>query len=200
MKLEQARRIGMVVVEMLAPACERERVGVAGSVLRGKAEPKDIEIVYIPRLVEERINLFEVAQVPATEGRIAELVRAGFWRFDVEVRRNGPKYKRLVHEASGMVVELFRAEMGNWGLVLALRTGPGDFNHLLVTRFRGAMPGNMVMRDGWLWRAGRRVETPTEEAFFEALGVPWWPPQERTVGRLGEWLVESRTHKGCYRA
>lgn len=132
--------------------------------------------------------------VAATNWVIDEGIRAGFWRFDEEVRRNGPKYKRMVHGASGLVVELFAAEYGNWGLQLALRTGPAEFNVVLVTKpwKGGAMPADVVMRDGWLWRMGRKVETRTEEEFFGVLGVPWWEPEERQVMRLVRWLAEGK--------
>jgi len=63
MNVEQARKIGMEVVEALAPACDR--IMIAGSVRRGKAQPKNIEIVYIPRLVPTRVDLFTTNQVPA---------------------------------------------------------------------------------------------------------------------------------------
>jgi len=124
------------------------------------------------------------------DGCLAEAMSAGVLRFDEVVKRNGPKYKRLVHVMSGAVVELFAAEPGNWGLVLAIRTGPGEFNRLLVTkqRFGGAMPLGMQMAGGQLLRGGCVVETPTEERFFELLEVPCWPPEERTETRLREYL------------
>ena len=72
MNLEQARQIGMEVVEALSPACDR--VMIAGSVRRGKAQPKDIEIVYIAKTVKERADLFTWSDVPATEAMIREMV------------------------------------------------------------------------------------------------------------------------------
>ena len=50
MKLAQAENLARRVVETMAPYCER--VEIAGSIRRGKAEPKDIEIVAIPRRCE----------------------------------------------------------------------------------------------------------------------------------------------------
>jgi len=191
MRLEEMERVAGEVVEMLAPYCEQ--IQVAGSVRRRKAEPKDVEIVYRAEMVSG--GLFDAVEFdflaePATEGAVSELCRQGFWRFDPEVRRNGPKHKRLIHAASGVVVELFRAEEGNWGVILALRTGPKEFNRVFVSKpwHGGAMPIDMAMREGWLWRLGQRLETPTEEGFFEALGLPWWEPEGRTGERLVRWL------------
>ncbi len=196
MELNVAREIGMAVVEAMSPACDR--VMMAGSVRRGKAEPKDVEIVYIARMVEEQVDLFNVAEMPATEGLIGELVDRGFWCFDDQVKRNGPLHKRMVMGwlpppvgwDGRVVIELYRARPENWGLILALRTGPVEFNRLLVTRLTGAMPADMQMYAGQLWRRGKALETPTEEIFFEEVGVPCWAPEERSAVKLARWLWE----------
>lgn len=197
MKLETGRRVGMKVVEALAPGCVRVMIG--GSVRRGKGEVKDVEMVYIARMGIRVVDLFGgTEEYSLADGLIGELVEKGYWKRDEEVKRWGPKYKRVVMECGGVgvrgcgrvVVELFRAVPENWGLVLALRTGPEEFMHLLVNRFGGAMPGDMCMRDGFLWRMGKRLETPSEEVFFGELGVPCWEPGERSGVRLGRWLWE----------
>ena len=192
MMLAEAEKVGMEVVEALAGGCER--IMIAGSVRRGKREPKDIEIVFIAALVDAQIDLFTRGLVSSFEGRLDRVVDDGLLAWDEEVVRRGPKYRRLVHVATGMVVELFRAERANWGLILALRTGPGDFNKLLVTRSwdGGAMVADMKMEGGYLWRRGMRMETATEETFFAALGLPCWEPGERTVKRLREGLKDRK--------
>jgi len=192
MELARAEGVAAEVVEALRPGCER--IEVAGSVRRRKAEVKDLEVVYIARMVEVRVDLFTTRPGPATEMVISRLVAEGFWRFDEDVRRNGWKYKRMVHRASGLVVELFRAVEENWGLQLALRTGPAEFNHVLVSHTweGGVMSGGMEMRGGFLWKLGIRLASREEEEFFEQLGVPWWEPGERSAARLGQWLVEGR--------
>lgn len=205
MNLEQARQIGMEVVEALAPACDR--VMIAGSVRRGKAQPKDIEIVYISRTVKERVNLFDWSDVPATEAVIERLITRRFWHFDDQVRRNGPLYKRMVRytdlpitsmrdwapgDEERVVVELFRAVPDNWGYILALRTGPGDFNKIWAAKpwNGGSLPTNIVLKDGFVWCNGQPVPTPTEEEFFERIGIPCWPPNERSALRLGKFLLD----------
>ena len=55
MKWQEAWEIGIEVVEVMSPACDR--IMIAGSVRRAKPEPKDIEIVYIPRMASERVDL-----------------------------------------------------------------------------------------------------------------------------------------------
>ena len=72
MKWQQAWEIGMEVVEAMSPACDR--IMIAGNVRRAKLEPKDVEIVYIPRMQSERLDLFSYGDVPATETLIRDLV------------------------------------------------------------------------------------------------------------------------------
>ena len=190
MNLEQARKIGMEVVEALAPACDR--IMIAGSVRRGKAKPKDIEIVYIAKTVKERADLFSWSDVPATEATIREMVDRRYWLFDDVVRRNGPLYKRMMHCATARIVELFRANADNWGYILALRTGPGDFNKIWASKpwKGGSLPVDIVLKDGFVWHNGRPVPTPTEEEFFERIGLPCWPPESRSAMRLGKFLLD----------
>jgi len=142
--------------------------------------------------VKERLNLFEWSDVPATEAVIKDLVRRRFWQFDDQVRRNGPLYKRLI--CQGIVIELFRACYDNWGYILALRTGPGDFNKIWASKpwDGGSLPTNVVLKDGFLWHNGQPVPTPTEEEFFERIGIPCWPPSERSVLRLGKFLLDKQ--------
>ena len=193
MDLSYAQQVADELIGLLAPACEW--IGAAGSIRRRKPDPKDVEIVYVPKVEARQVDLFGTTEeVPLTDRAIARLVEAGVLAWDEEVKRRGPRYKRLVHVETGAVVELFAARPDNLGLILALRTGPGDFNRLLVTarRYGGAMPAGMRMQGGYLWRDGERLETPTEEGFFAALGLPCWPPEARTAARLREWLRRSR--------
>ena len=183
---DEARRVAEEVLEELGPYCVR--CVIAGGIRRGKPNPHDVEICYIPVMVAGQVDLLTEGEVPATGERIEELRRRGWWDYDQVVKRNGPKYKRLVRD--GVVVELFRAVSGNWGLVLAIRTGPVEFNRLAVLeRVRGGgMPWNMMMKGGWLWRQGRKVETRTERVYFEELELPYWGPQRREADRLRTWL------------
>jgi len=186
MKREKALAAANDVMDRLAPAVDRIRV--AGSVRRGLDEVKDVELVYVPRLVAAQRTLFEMGMVPATEAKIYELMQLGVLRLDQQVLRNGPKYKRVIHVASGVVVELFLATPDNWGLILALRTGPAEFMKVLVSHEwqGGVMPVGMKMQGGYLWRDGQRLSTPTEESFFQEMGLQMWQPEWRTAGRLRE--------------
>jgi len=196
MKWQQAWEIGIEVVEAMSPACDR--IMIAGSVRRAKPEPKDVEIVYSPRMQSERVDLFSYGDVPATEALIRDLVNRSFWNFDKQVKRNGPLYKRMVQcpLASGepVVIELFRANHDNWGYILALRTGPGDFNKIWAAHSwdGGCLPADVTLRDGYLWRGGKPLATPSEGEFFAAIGLPCWQPEERSAIHLAKFLVDRR--------
>lgn len=190
MKLKTAQAIALEVIENLSPACER--IVYAGSARREKPEIKDLEIVYISQMFTIPATFFDDISIPRTEKLIVDLVARRFWDFDSTTRRNDPRYRRLVHLATGATIELFRAQPENWGLILALRTGPAEFNHLLVDRMGGAMDVDMCMRAGYLWNRGKRLDSPDEETFFAQIGVPCWPPEERSQEKLKSYLKEKQ--------
>ena len=124
------------------------------------------------------------------EDLIHQLVGAGSLEFDMQVRRNGPRHKRLLiregfkhWNSVACVLDLFIADEANWGNTLAIRTGDADFSRMLVTprRAGGLMPGHLAQHDGSLWHGDERIDCLTEERFFEALGLAWVEPQVRNI-------------------
>jgi hypothetical protein len=105
----------------------------------------------------------------------------------------GPQNKLLLFK--GFALDLFITDAERWAVTFAIRTGPSDFSHALVT------PRNQMARDAatgraicaglchpWLevkgWRVRHRDDheaypTPTEADVFKRLGVPWLEPTER---------------------
>jgi DNA polymerase/3'-5' exonuclease PolX len=186
--LQTANEVAREVIGALWPECEK--VEIAGSVRRRKLAPKDIEIVFIPKMVERPVDMFNTERGPATDMVVDRLVEQKVLIWDMDVKRNGPRYKRLIHVAQKVVIELFAAQADNWGLILALRTGPGDFNQMMVSHpwQGGAMPMDMMMQDGYLWRRGEKLASRTEEEFFAQIGLPCWSPEMRSMGRLSTHL------------
>lgn len=189
MELERARQIGKQVVDALASTCQR--IQIAGSVRRCKLECNDIEIVYIPKMEARQVDLFGATkEIPLVDLAIARCIDEGLLARDMETRRWGPKYKRAIHVPSGVVIELFSADQDNWGCVLAIRTGPVDFNKIVAAKpwHGGIMPTDLRMVECSLWRNGQQLATPTEESFFAALRIPCWPPSERSAAMIAEYL------------
>lgn len=172
--------------DALAPGCER--IEVAGSIRRGKRDPKDIELVAIARMHHTADMFGQEYVTDELEGYLSAHTRYidSEWQFDTVLKRNGPKYKRLRHIVSGVCCDLFITTAEQWGVIFALRTGPGDFSKALVTR---AYRYGLKVDEGQLWRTHRDdtrtpVPTPDEAAFFAALHVPYLEPEARSVEAL----------------
>jgi DNA polymerase/3'-5' exonuclease PolX len=162
LKLETAREIAERVKAELAPYCER--IEIAGSVRRGKAEVGDIEIVAIPKPYD--VGLFASG--------IALVVER--W---AKVRGELPcKYtQRMLPE--GIALDLFFATQLNWGLILAIRTGSADYSHKILAC--GWVRNGYASVNGMLERDGMTIPTREEEDVFALAGVKWEEPGEREL-------------------
>ena len=108
MKNEEAAEIGYQLLEWLAPYCQRAEI--AGSVRRGKAEVKDLEIVAIPVVeMRQELGLFgpvgQSVEVSLLEEALARSLPPG-WQ---PGGKNGRKYKRFVHFRTWLACDLFLA-------------------------------------------------------------------------------------------
>lgn len=201
------------LMQTLSPACDR--IVVAGSVRRRQQTVKDIEILAVARreqgvpagkLLPETINRLHDLCERAAAGEIPGLVRprgaAG-----CRLPAWGPRYKVLAtthptDPARTIAVDLFVCEAGQWGNMLALRTGPADFSRLLTTtRFHGgAMPLGYVFRNGWLQHrcdlrkppddpdAWEPIYLAEERELFDLFSLPHWEPHLRSERTLKEFL------------
>ncbi|MBZ0315428.1 MAG: hypothetical protein K8L91_03345 [Anaerolineae bacterium] len=200
-KLRTARRIAEEIQDMLAPACER--IIIAGSIRREKADVGDIELVIEPRYetVEERMNLFDTKPVQycllekQIEQRHTEGILRPQYRSDGVVKAwpkswtNTSRYVSALYSPNG--VEEFKLDMfiqrpdrlRVWGWQLLLRTGPGEGNQLLVTQRQkgGLKPPDMVVSDGSVTTtSGIPIVLETEAQVFEEWHMVYVPPQQRT--------------------
>lgn len=165
------------LVQVITPACER--VLIAGSLRRRQATIGDLELVVIPRMRPVR-DLFDQ---PAGAVSLLDECLAGL---GLHFTKAGPKYKQFGWE--GMTCDLFICTPETWAVNATLRTGCAAFSHWLVTPVRqgGAKPGHMEFKDGRLSEAGRVLDVQTEEELFQALGVRWLAPEERTEARAAQ--------------
>lgn len=175
MELAQAQRVADEWKEILDHACQK--IEIAGSIRRKKAEVKDIEIVAIP---EPGITMFEDLDWDNTH---IDSCLSLFVNLDkIKIVKNGSKMKQFFDKKHDINVDLFLVTPpAQWGAIYTIRTGPADFSKWLMTskRHGGAMPGYLKQKDGALWNGKTIVETPTEESYFEALGIDWIKPENR---------------------
>ena len=107
MKLEAAIQIAERVKSALAPYCER--IEIAGSVRRRKADVGDIELVCIPRMVQAPGVFFpEYVRAPGFVALVDTWPRT---RGDA----TGKSMQRLLPD--GIALDLFTANAGNWRLI-----------------------------------------------------------------------------------
>jgi len=161
MKLADALLIANRILAELEPHCER--IAIAGSVRRRKAEVGDIEIVAIPKPYDT--GLFESG--------IAPLVNR--WP---KLRGSLPcKYtQRRLPE--GIALDLFFAVPENWGLILAIRTGSAEFSHRVLAC--GWVARGFHSSGGKLIKGLHTFEVREESELFNLIGVPWVEPEKRS--------------------
>ncbi len=166
--LQEAERIK----DNLAPYCEK--IEIAGSIRRKKAQVGDIEIVLIPKAVV--VDLFgrKNYDLGSLFSAVPDL--------DYEFIKGGRKYRQYVHRGSRLHLDLFITTPNQWGLIFAIRTGSAQFSHWLVTkkRYGGALPSNYLIKDGFLFdQAGEVIPCTTEKEFFENIQISYIPPEQR---------------------
>jgi DNA polymerase/3'-5' exonuclease PolX len=133
-------------------------------------------------LLEERVS--EALNRGTFEPRLVENHRAG-GSVDVQTKL-GPSFKALV--VAGIPLDLFVVRPpATWGVIFALRTGPGDWNTKLVTDCKAIgrrVSGGQVEAWRGATSSWEPVLTWDERDFFAAVGQPWVEPRERTVERV----------------
>lgn len=184
--LLQMQKAAEAIVERLRPACER--IEVAGSIRRRAPWCKDVELVCIPRMGVQQAGLFDTEEVNELDGLVASQPC-----FKPRLDKNGrpamgPRYKRLLfnwEQRLHIPLDLFSViRPASWGVILAVRTGPADFSHRLVTRREhgGMLPDRMHVRNGGLWKDEMppwQISCPEERDFFEAIGFDLIEPWDR---------------------
>jgi len=143
MKLELAEQLAEKIVNQLKPYCKR--IEVAGSIRRKKPEIRDIEICLIP----ENSKLTELAK------------EVDKWQV-VKGRITGKYTQRIL--SNGMKLDIFIAQMTNWGNIFLIRTGNWKFSKWIMgTKTRQA---GYYQKDGYMW-----INSDTKLACYEEIDV-----------------------------
>lgn len=202
MLLLEARSIAERLVDAMRPHCRQ--IEIAGSIRRCKENVKDIEIVAVPDWQEKEVDqgLFtEMALVNPLHDwastKVAPLglqwIKPGTSVIEEWPVRPDGKYWRGYLPLYDIKVDVFLATPANWGGIFLIRTGSAEFTTAVMGR---ALRLGMRFEGGYLKdRNGERTAMLTEEAVFEALGLQFIDPSERTGAdalRLARYKKEGR--------
>lgn len=160
----RAQAIANQFENLFRDACVK--IEVAGSVRRRTDYVRDLDFVCIQKgtLLDEMIAIGVAAEWLSFRDK------------------SGPRFKQLRFRGFPLDLWIVLPDR-SWGHRYLLSTGPVEANKLLVTQqYKGGiLPDHLSFRDGHLWhRDVTRVATPTEEAIFNAAGLPFIPPQHRS--------------------
>jgi len=179
--LADARALAEQIVFDLQPYCQK--IEIAGSIRRESETVGDIEIVAQP-ILTERTDMFghpagfhnEFDQLPFSWSRYGRVLAGG------------ERQKKIMLPA-GIQLDLYiLLPPAQWGAIFLIRTGPAEFSHwIMKKRSRGgAQPDWMKQKNGALWADLELIPTPTEKAYFAALGLDFIPPGERSLFTLAK--------------
>ncbi len=175
-----ALQVARELCRVLKPVTQR--LIVAGSLRRRKEVVGDVEILYIPEIDFVRDGLFDEKEIDRAAEMLKELVDLG--TLSMRPGANGQftwgnLNKYAIHTASGIPVDFFKADEGNWWNYLVCRTGGMENNKRIATAAlaKGLKwePYGSGFRDG----DGRLIRVEKEEDIFEILGLPYLEPKDR---------------------
>jgi DNA polymerase (family 10) len=178
----KAAAIADELVAALKPHCER--IAIAGSLRRQKPTVGDVEILLVPTMGVQKVDLFATAQVSNADVAIAELLAKGTLAKRPNAKGSftwGDQNKLAVHAASGIPVDFFATTAAEWYRSLVIRTGPSKFNiRLITTAKRRGIQVHAYQSPGLVDIAtGKPIPYTSERDFVEKCGVRYLEPWQR---------------------
>jgi len=166
--IAEAEEVAGQVISTLEPFCDR--IEVAGSIRRKCGTVGDVEVVCIPSEVDAAL-LFDTGEKERDPRFLAAVNR---WE-KVKGDPSG-KYTQRIH--LGAKIDIFMATPENWGLILAIRTGPAEYSHNVLAA--GWEKKGYHSVGGVLHRGATYREIREEHELFDLLGIrPVPKPQVR---------------------
>jgi DNA polymerase (family 10) len=154
---DEAERIAEPLAEFLRGIDGVRRVAVAGSYRRCRDTVGDLDVL-------------------VTASRRSPVMERFVGHDDVEEVRSHGRTRSTVRLRSGMDVDLRVVPAASYGAALHYFTGSRDHN--IAIRTLGVKRGLKINEYG-VYRGERRVAGRTEAELFEAVGLPWIPPELR---------------------
>ena len=176
MSYNSAKKLAEQIKTVLAPSCQR--IEIAGSIRRQKKTVGDIEIICIPKYIEDMFGQQYHSGLTVLDFTLRGLVESGRLQ---QPEKDGGKYKQFgIPAIKNLHLDLFITDQACWGVNYAIRTGPAKFSQRLVTqRWKGGLlPNTCHVYGSRLWKYSKRLKTPEEEDFLKIAGG-WVEPEER---------------------
>jgi len=176
--LAEAKAQAVNILGCIRDHCER--IEIVGSVRRDKQEVGDIELLFVPKMVSERVDLLTDRGVPATDALFDRLLdlRAISKRPNVNGQFTwGPLNKLAQLEPSGLACDFFATTRANFFVSLVIRTGPKDFNVRMIQT--AAKHGVKVHAYGGLEDENGPIPISSEAEVLSICGIPWTEPRDR---------------------
>lgn len=177
---DRALPVAEEILTRLKPCCER--LAIAGSLRRGKAEVGDIEILYVPKMARRPDGLFDERIVSVADEVIEQLFEAGYFA----KRQNrlgghtwGVSNKLAIHVPNGIPVDLFSTGAECWWVSLVVRTGGKETILRLTTGAQRQGATLNAYGPGVTWSDGTVTPATSEEHVFELCGVKYLEPIQR---------------------
>jgi DNA polymerase/3'-5' exonuclease PolX len=189
--IEVASQIGFQLFDLCQPhpsgnpkivACS-----IVGSTRRGKETVKDLELLYIPKMVEipdPQDLLGQKITVSAVNRALDYLVESGMLAKRLSKTGSpawGPQIRLATHVATGLPVDFFAATLDNWWNQLVCRTGGAESNTAIAKaaqakglKWNPFGKGFTNVKTGTLARTVR-----SERDVFDIVGLPYLEPHQR---------------------
>ncbi len=199
MNLPEAKQIAENLVEDMNLYCEK--IIIAGSIRRGKADVKDIEIVAVAKYsieTETTDNLFEpYKQVSknllydwAVKQDLVMWIKPGTSKIIAwQPKADGKYWRGLIHFTKienhqtigdSIKLDLFLAAAANFGVIQVIRTGPAEFSQALVSVIKNRTPFRVAEGNLTIAPTGEFIPCETEEDFFKNAGLKFVPVEKRS--------------------
>lgn len=171
MEYRKAKQEAIWLRDQLAPFCDR--IEIAGSIRRQATEVKDIEIVCIPKLEEQRDLFGAITGHQHCAGFVKVVQQFEKVKGDAVL---GKYTQRIL--PSGIKADIFMTNPESWGYILAIRTGSAVFSRDVLAT--GWVRKGYHGKDGILYnKDGKAVILREEEDLFRLLGIEWIHPIDR---------------------
>jgi DNA polymerase/3'-5' exonuclease PolX len=172
-----AREIAETFVMDIKGTCEQ--IEIVGSLRRHKVAVNDIDIIAIPKFIQEKDEtLFgEPVQTNLLDQRLSQFCLKG----QLTLLTNGSKIKRFIKTVDGddVQIDIFIADKNTWWTLMLIRTGSKNHNIKLARR---ALELHMQLKadgSGLISPGGLLIPIESEEQIFKHLGLAYRIPEER---------------------